>query len=310
MKYCLKLKWLIPGILLLLCSLLILLPHTELYENSPDEISTGILLDLLITIPLLYSIYIWKKHIPKFTIIYVIILGILIANYLIPTADQQLLYKVQLMVIPLLEIGILSLVIYKMKSLRQRFVSLKEIDFFSKVTIACHEVFPARIAKVIATEMAVVYYLISSPSKEILKPNHFTYDKKSGIKIVLTVFIFLILIETFVVHLLISNWNENIAWILTFLSVYAILQVIAIMKSMSRRLISIDYEHRVLNLNYGFGCQSNIPFNHIINIGVFNRNLREGNMHIYLSLFELLDTSNVSIELKIENVLNKLYGIE
>jgi len=127
-------NWLIAGIILIIISLLSVIPLTEKFENSPNEISTAIILDLVITIPLLYLIFIWKKQISKFSILYIFLLGILLANFIIPADQQYLISKVQYILVPIIEVGILSLFIYKMKTLNTHFKSIHELDFFNKAT--------------------------------------------------------------------------------------------------------------------------------------------------------------------------------
>lgn len=63
-------------------------------------------------------------------------------------------------------------------------------------------------------------------------------------------------------------------------------------------------------LRYGFGCQTSIPFNSIEKIEKHRSQIGNNKNHTYLSLFDLIDTNNLTIHLKKENVLNKIYGID
>jgi len=146
--------------------------------------------------------------------------------------------------------------------------------------------------------------------KATKKDYQYTYHKKSGIKMILSVFLVLIIIEIIVIHLLVSTWNSNVAWILTLVSLYAMFQVISIMKSMDKRHITINHEQSTLDINYGFACQTKIPFNQLLKIGKFNSRIRSSKSHVYLSVFDLIDANNITIELNKENILYKLYGIE
>ncbi len=303
-------NYLIAGLLFLILSFLVFLPTTEQFNKAPSELSLGILLDLLITVPLIYYLLIRKKNIPKFSLVYVFIIGIILAHLIIPIEHQQLLMKIKYIAIPVLEIGILGMVIYKMASLRTSLKQTKESDFYDKLLIACQETFPKFVGRVLATEIAVVYYLFSRSGKKENNESSFTYFKKSGIKTVITVFLVVVFIETIVVHLLVGIWNVKVAWILSILGLYGILQVTAILRSMNKRPIVIDYEAKKLLLRYGFGCQTTIPFSSIKKIEKYHRQVKNDKQHIYLSLFDIIDRSNLTIHLHSEHILNKIYGID
>lgn len=310
MKSIIKNKWLLIGLIFTVISVLVFLPFTKQFRENPEIFSVAILLDLLVTIPLLYLMLIWKRQIPKFTVAYVIIGCILLANFIIPEAHKKLLTQIQIIAIPLIEVGIFGLVIYKLRSLRQRFKEIQEEDFYNKLVIACEQVFPKRVARILATELGVFYYLFNFSGTTVHKENQYTYYKKSGIKMVIGVFLCLLVVETFIVHILVSKWHEGFAWVLTFLGCYAMLQILAIIQSMDKRPISIDNNKKILKLNYGFACQSQIPFAWIKSIGPHKSELRNNKNHTFLSVFDLLDTNNVTIELNKENILYKIYGIE
>jgi len=297
-------------ILLILC--LIVLPKTSAYHANAERLSLGIILDLLITMPLIYFLLIRKTKLPNFTTLYVFILGLIIASFIIPTEHQDLLSKIKFFAIPILEIVILSTVIYKISQINKSYKRNSNVnnDFYDKVHHACQDIFPGRIGRVLATEIAVIYYFFSfKKNKEVVLP-HFSYYKKSGIKTVIGVFIFLLIIETFVVHLLLMRWNEAVAWVLTFLSVYTLLQIVSILKSMNRRLISFDFENKQLELRYGIACQATIPFQDIDYVEAKTRRDENDVNNVSLSVFDLLDSHNVCIHLIEKHTLYKLYGMK
>ncbi len=298
------------GIPLLLISFLAILPATEIFKTTPKELSIGILLDLLITIPIVYFLIIRKTKIPNFTVLYAYILGILLASLFIPSEHQGLLATIKSISIPVIEIGIITIIIAKIISLNRAFKGTKGKDFYDRVLLACEEIFPNRIGKVLATEIAVIYYLFSTKTQRHEADINFTYYKKSGIQTTIMVLLFMVLLETIVVHYVLAKWNANIAWILTFLSLYTMFQISAVLKSMARRPITIDYESNHLLLRYGFGCQTSIPFDALESIEPNRRLTTNDKSHQCLSLFDMLDTNNTKIILNTENTLLKLYGIK
>lgn len=306
----LKLNYLKFGIPILILLFLIVLPKTTAFQNAPEELSIGILLDLLITIPLVFFFLIRKTKVPKFTIIYSFILGLIVAGLVIPIEYQSLLSSIKLIAIPVLEIGVISLIIYKITSINSSFKKTKKDDFYDNLLIACNEVLPGRVGKVLATEIAVIYFLFSPSRKNELREQEFTYFKKSGIKSILGVFLFLLVIETIGVHLVMATWSLTIAWVLSFLSLYTMVQIIAILRSMNKRPIRIDLENESLHLRYGFGCQTSISFESIERIEKSRKSLSNDKSNVCLSLFDLLDSNNTIIYLNEENTLQKIYGIQ
>lgn len=305
----LNLSFLRFGIPLLIVSFLALVARSAMFQNSPSELSFGILMDFLITIPVIYFLLIRKSNIPKITTLYVFIAGLLIAGLIIPIEHQELLSRIKYFAIPTIEICVISFVIFKMTKLGSSLKKENGLDFYDKILSASAQVFPGRVGKLLASEIAVFYYLFAKVKKE--KTNEeYSYFKKSGITSMICVLIFIIIVETIAIHLLLENWNPTVAWILTGLSLYTLIQITAILRSLKHRLISIDHENKMLHLKYGFACQTSIPFNQIKGIEKTRRTISDSKNHVSLSLFDMLDSKNLDIYLKEENTIQRLYGIE
>ena len=300
-------RWSLP---LLIGIFLVVLTKTTLFESNPKNLSLGILFDLILTIPLVYLGLIWKSKIPKFTTVYVVIIGFMLASFIIPLEHQDLLARIKQFAIPILEVGVLFMLGFKFHSLRVVYKEKNVKDFYDKILMACQEVFPGRLGKLLATEIAVFYYLFAKVKKQNNGEKTFTYFRKSGIRTTVVVVLFILVVEAVVLHVLISKWNPAFAWVLTILSVYAILQITSILRSMGSRLIEINNKENCLNLRYGFGSQTDIPFSSIKSIEKDRRSKAHLKSNVCLSTFDMLDTTNVVIYLKEENTLHKIYGIE
>lgn len=295
---------------LFLIIFLIAIPRCLMYETIPENLSLAIILDLLITVPIMYFIIIRKRNIPKFTTIYPFLLGIVIASYIIPPEHQYILSQIKSIVIPLLEVTAISILLFKIKALNTSFKKTAGLDFYDKLIMATDEIFPNRIGPVLASEMAVFYYLFSFNKKDINPELEFSNYKKSGIISVIGVFIFLLIVETFAVHVLLASWNNTAAWILTILSLYALIQIISILRSMKQRPLFFNNQTQTLHLNYGFASYTRIPYSHIESIEVTRRSPTNDKSHISLSIFDLLDSSNLIISVNQENILYKMYGMK
>ena len=67
------------GSLLAIVLSLFFIVQMPFIPSHKEEFSVALLLDLLISIPLVYLFIIWKSSIPKFTVVYVVIMGLIVA---------------------------------------------------------------------------------------------------------------------------------------------------------------------------------------------------------------------------------------
>lgn len=299
------------GIPLLLVLSMIVLVKTSIFQLYSQQLAIGVTLDLLLTVPIVYLLLIWKSDIPKYTVVSVFVICLLIASYILPIDTQFLLSPIKTFVFPIIEILVISTLLFKLHKTRKQYKIQKSVsaDFYTALTAASKEVLPKRIAAILATEMGVIYYTFFNWRKSPLKENEFSYYKKSGIKLVLYVFICLAIMETIVVHLLVHSWHASLAWVLTFLSLYTCLQIIGLIRSMDKRPISVDTTNRILVLKYGFFSETIISLDHIEKIELSSRTPKDDNI-IPFSPLGPLDTHNTIIYLEQSNILQGLYGIE
>ncbi len=298
------------GLPLLMLLFSIFLTKTISFSNNPSQLSFAITADLLATVPLLYLALIWKTEIPKYTAISAFIIGLIAASYIIPTEHQSLLSIAKTFILPLLELGIFAVITLKFRAIVKKFKSQSNVslDFYDTLKIAANEVLPKKIAALIVTEAAVIYYAFFGWKKQTLEENEFTIHRRSGSREMLGAFSFIILIETFAMHMAIHNWSNTLAWILTFLSIYTGLQVFALIRSLPKRPIKIEGDK--VHLRYGFICETTIDIANIDSIE-FSRKADKDNDSIQkLSILGDIDTHNTLIHLKEEATITRIYGIQ
>ena len=261
---------LIIGIPLLLILILVLLVNSAFFIKHPNELSLGITLDLLITIPFVYFLIIRKKEIPKITIVSLFVIGIVIASLIIPQQHQSLLIQIKTFILPIVELGIFSFLVFKARKITQEFKKQQSnhLGFYNAMQLATNSVFPNKIGELLATEISVVYYGFLAWKKRGLKENEFSYHKNSTSVSILLGFILVILIETIAVHTLLQKWNVIAAWLLTVFSAYTCLQLFSLMRSLSKLPIEVDVINKVLTLKYGFFGEAVIPSENIKSIEV------------------------------------------
>jgi hypothetical protein len=213
-------------------------------------------------------------------------------------------------VLPVVELSILSFVIFNLRKGIKRFRLNKNesFDFFTTLKSTCYEILPRGIVMPVVTEMAVFYYGFLNWRKRELKNNEFTYHKYSGTIALLITVIFIVAIETFVIHILVQRWNNTVAWIFTFLSIYSAIQILGLLRSMPKRPISI--ENGRLYLRYGIMNETTIELNKIESIILSSKDIEPTTETRRLSILGELESHNLVIRLKEENTLYGLYGIK
>ena len=301
---------LIIGIPLLMILLLVFITKSSMFSLNPNELSLGITLDLLITTPLAYFLLIRKTNIPKTTIVPLLFIGLIIGSIILPSENQHYLNVFKVWIFPVIEIAIISLVIYNIRKAIKNFKRHKKLtfDFFTTLKETCYEILPQKAVIPVVTEIAVFYYGFLYWKKRDLKKNEFSYHKNSGTISLLIALILIIGIETVALHFLLLKWNSTAAWVLTFLSIYSAIQIFGFLKSITKRPISI--EENKLKLCYGILSEAFIDLKEIETIELTSKDINFNRETRKLSPLGELESYNVIIVLKKENILSGLYGIK
>lgn len=289
---------------------MVLIAKSPIFTLNSNSLSVGITFDLLLTVPLVYLLLIRKTNIPKTTVMPFLIVGIIICSIILPTENQYYLNLFKTWVLPIVEISILSFVIFNVRKGIKKYKQHKtgSYDFFTTLKSTCYEILPKAVVIPVVTEIAVLYYGFIHWKKRKLKDNEFTYHKDSGTVSLLIAIIFIVAIETITLHILLAKWNVTVAWVLTFLSVYSGIQIFGFVKSMFKRPISIV--NNKLILRYGIMNETIIDIRSIDSIAISLKDIELNKDTRKLSFLGELESHNIIIRLKEENTLTGLYGIK
>ncbi len=288
---------------------LILLLKSSFFLENPETLSSAITLDFLITIPLIYFLIIRKRNIPKFTVITIFVLGVITLSIFLPKEHSSLLDTVKTYLIPVLELGIFSFLIYKVTQLSKNYKKSSN-DFYTNLKLATSEVFPKKIATVLVTEISMIYYGFIKWRSPKLSENEFSYHKKNALVSILAGFTLLIVIETVWLHAFLVKWNLIVGWIISILSAYTALQIFALAKSVAMRPYVIDAEEDALILRYGFFTDASIPLNKIDHLEVSSKDLPEDKSVVPFSPLGTLGEYNVILHMKEEIRFSGIYGLK
>ena len=311
---------------LLLGSLIFLIKSSYFNKGmvQTDYFDLAISIDFVITIPIIYFLIIRKTRIPNLTALTLMIAGLFLGLHFLPKEHQNYLEIFKTYFFPVIELGVLSIIIWKVtkaitkyKNLKSNAVEKISFDFFTILKNSCKEILPKLPATLLATEIAVIYYaIINWKTYKINPKKEFTYHATSGTIGLLGALVFIIAIETIALHLLLAEWNSTIAWVLTVLSIYTGFQLLAFAKSFLKRPIMI--ENDTLYLRYGIMSETEIELKNIKSIEISEKPLEElkeieknKNSKLYQKLSPLgnLEQHNILIQLHKKVKLNGIYGI-
>jgi len=300
----------IIGVPLLIIGMMVLIVNSSMFITNPTPLSIGITVDLLLIVPFIYFLLIRKTTIPKTTILPFMLLGVIVCSLILPSENQYYLDLFKTWIFPIVELVVISYIIYtinkSVKYYKQN--KSKSIDFFTIIKNTCSEILPQKLVIPVGTEIAVFYFAFVNWKKRKLNKNEFSYHKDSGTVPLLITIIFIIAIETAVIHILLKRWNATAAWILTFLSIYSAIQLLGFIKSMFKRPFLI--ENNKLHLRYGIMSETIINLQDIDRIELSSKDVDLNEKTQKLSILGSLESHNVILRLKQENVLIKLYGIK
>lgn len=277
------------------------------------KLAMGITYDLTLVAPLLYLAVIWGKPIPKITVVPVFIIGLITAFQILPEGQLQHAKWLEQFVLPLVELTVISVVGYKVFVGIKAYRKLKSDDqpdvFHLLQQAAIQVVGQERVAKVLATEMGMLYYGLFAWKKRAVPAHSFTSYKDNGSTAILGVIIFLVVVETVVLHIVLLPWQPIVAWIIFALSLYTGLQLLAHGKALRQRFTRLDGEG--LYIKYGLAAEVHISLETIQEVILTTNDIDErGGKLQKIALLGDLEPHNVVLYLNEPVYIQKLYGMQ
>ena len=290
---------------------LILIIKSSFFIENPGILSSAITIDFLFIIPLIYFLLIRKSNIPKITVLTSFVIGLVLTSYLLPPQHQSLVTNIKTYFLPILELCILSFVIFKFTKLRTAFkLQGKTKDFYTTLKIAAEEILPKRLAPILATEVSVIYYGFLKWKSDTRNDNEFTYHKNSGLVSLIAGFTLVILIESVALHSILVGWNLIVGWVITILSIYTAIQFFALAKSVVFRPHFIDVKSKNIQLKFGNFTDLQISFHQIEKIELSSKDLPEDKSITYFSPLGMLGGHNLILHLNEKIQFNGIYGMK
>ena len=295
----------------LVTGLSLLAANIQMFSQDAKWLVNGLIADFAITIPLIYWIFAKKAKLPRISTVSLLVLGLLWLSYLLPQNYSSLLAMIISVGLPLLELTIISVVIWKVTAVirvaKRKKNSVANIDFIDLMKQTCAEVLGNQTAgNALGSEISVVYYAIFGWKKTANQQAQFTYHKKSGLGVTIWVLSLVVLAESIATHLFLSRYTEVGAWVATFLSVYSMVFLFAYLNSCKARFIELR-ESSIL-LRDGILNEVEIPYANIEKVEVAFRDLPEQDGIDVLKLSPLT-SHNMILTLKEPQKATGIYGI-
>ena len=283
-----------PAFIFAACTII---TYSNVFKKHSNEISIGILLDLLLVAPLVYYFIIRKSTISKQTVSRVFMSGLLVATKILSKNDTTVLEFIKTWVAPLAEITVISFIVWKFYKAKQ----------LSKHTQQVTPDFLMHCRTILASEVSVFYYLFGKKAKIIDYKTHFTSYKENGILAVLYTLLFVFLVEAVVMHFAFGLWSETVAWVLSGLSIYSCLQLWAHIRATTSRPIVITDNDLILR-NGILGGDTIIALNNIDRIESNTKEITEP--FISMAFIKGFENHNTVIYLKQQVIVTKAFGIK
>ncbi len=217
--------------------------------------------DLLVTLPVVFYLCLVRQYrLPLTTLVAAIGGGLALSHWLLPTAALPLLGWAG----RLAGVGEVATVAYTAVRLRRvvrgyRLARLQSADFIENLLAAGQPVL-GRLTAAVMTEAAVVRYALLggwAPLEAGPGEQPFSTHRASGFGALLAAFAGLSVVEMAAAHLVIGHWHPRAAWVLTGLSVYSLLWLLAHGQAVRRRPVLLTATTLVVRA--GFVWRAAIP---------------------------------------------------
>jgi len=224
---------------------------SHFYENTLLPLTVSI--DLVVILPILYFLVIVKPlKVNILSLCGVVVACIGLGYWIIPEGYQMYLHYAEFALIAL-ELGLLAWGLVKIRKIIKDYTLLSAVqtDFIQNI----HQAFEKHlgnnffvvffVSELVMLRYGLFFWLYK---KQKTRENEFTLHQESAFVPTFSVFLFMSVVELVVVHLLLMNSNPILSWILTGLSAYSFVFLIAYMVSIIRRKISIEQDKIIIRV--------------------------------------------------------------
>lgn len=238
-----------PAVLFLAAALLVaavelLVVRSSAFAARPDLIGGAVFVDVVVLLPLLWAwLVIRPGRAPAVTVLPVTVAAWLAAKALLPAAGEGWLQAAAGLA-PLLEVAALAYLVIRGRRVVDAYRRSASPDPVLRLREAVGEVLGRGTAsRLLADEVSMLRYLARPPRP---RPDPgtavFTYHRRSAWGAVVLALCMAVGVEAVAVHALVARWSVPAAWVLTALSLYGALWLVADARATRARPLLLDGE--------------------------------------------------------------------
>ena len=225
----------LPGYLLLatgVVAISLLIVRSASFALAPDLLGWAVSADVAMLLPAIYLLLAGRVGWPRLSAVPVFVLGLLVSRALLPAGHTGLAGRLGFVAAPL-ELFVLVYLVRETRRVAREYraVAAGPGRFVEALEIALRRLrVPPRLAQILLTESSVIHYGLLGWTRRRSAPGDgtgFSYHLKCGYGAVVGVFVFLILLETSLVHLLLAPRLAVAAWTLNLLGLYGAVFLLA-----------------------------------------------------------------------------------
>ncbi len=210
----------------------------------PGLLSTAVVVDLTLILPAAFGLLVVRRRRwPWLAVVPWAIAGMIVAGRLLPPENRLPLHVAHLAAAPL-EIAVLVWIgrrAWQAARRARRDADGAGVDFPAAMTAALAPLLgTGRLAAIVAYEASVLAYAFGLAPSDRGHGETFTHHRDTAYAAVLGAFAMVGAMEVVGVHLLLARLDGRLAWLVTALSAYGAVWVVADLRAMSRRPSRID----------------------------------------------------------------------
>ena len=202
--------------------------------GQPELLAAALVLDLVLTVPLVFYLLVARPRAwSPVTALPVAILGYAAARWMLPVEHRAALGVAELVLVPA-EFAVLATIAWRARralAVGRSVARQGSTDPLAQLRAAARDLVPnTRVAEVLTTELAVLYYGLAAWRAQPHVPAGFRAvetHRRSNHGAFLVAVLLLALAEGVAVHLLLNLWSSTAAWIVTALGLYTCLWLVA-----------------------------------------------------------------------------------
>jgi hypothetical protein len=284
--------------------------HSTSFLTHSDLFSLAITFDLCLGLPVLfYFLIVKKRQWDALLTVIALVPAIGIASLILPKDNHYYLkFAIQSLVIT--EGGLFIYGILKIRKIiaSYRIYAHNSTDFIGNIERSLADILggSSLVTHIVASEFAMLYYSLffwRAKADYTEGASFFTVHKKVGYGIILAVLSMGGFLEIFGMHVFIAKYSTTGALVLTILSIYSILFIIADFVAMSKR--PIFFEKDVLKFRVGLRWSAEIPISEIVDCQLI-KNFKKDKSVLNAAI---IGNPNCLIVLKNPIVFTGIYGI-